>query len=62
MITQIQHVKICGNTAKAAFRGKVIALNFYIRKEKGQVLTTQKSLIIVHKIPVSSYKLNVKHD
>ena len=51
MIMQIQPVKICGNTAKAVFSGKFIALNVYIRKEKGQVLTTQKSLIIVHKIP-----------
>lgn len=32
---QIQHVKICENTAEAAFRGKFIALNIYIRKEKG---------------------------
>lgn len=29
------HVKICENTAEAAVRGRFIALNIYIRKEKG---------------------------
>lgn len=34
MIMQIQDVKICENTAKAAFRGKFIALKLFTLEKK----------------------------